>query len=56
MVLCDDKKTTKDELMMLAKQIFKEYILEGADFHLEENEIVKGLRAGYNTKADVVMM
>ena len=32
MVLCDDKHTSKEELTLLAKQIFNDYIEPGADF------------------------
>ena len=32
MVLCDDKQTSKEELTLLAKQIFNDYIEPGSDF------------------------
>ena len=32
MVMCDNKDTSKEELINQAKQIFKDYIVEGADF------------------------
>jgi len=56
MVILDSPDTSKEELMNQAKQIYKDYILDGADFQLEQNEIVKELRAGYNSRADMIML
>lgn len=38
MVLCDAKDTIKRE--ELALQIYEEYILEGSDFELGDNQVV----------------
>jgi hypothetical protein len=41
---------------MLAKQIFKDFILPGSDFQIEDNLIIKELRGGYNMKTDIIML
>lgn len=47
MVLCD-KNDNQEELVELATQIFKDYINEGADYELGDNQIVLQLRPGFD--------
>lgn len=56
MVLCDDKQTSQQELTMLAKQIYKDFILPGSDFQIEDNLIIKEIRAGFNIKTDTIIL
>lgn len=37
MVLCDDKETTKQELILLANQIYSDFILPDSDFEIDHN-------------------
>jgi hypothetical protein len=45
MVLCDGNETQR--CLELAIQIYEDYIVEGADFELGDNQVVDQLRKGF---------
>ena len=49
MVLCDQKNEDKDLIMKQAEQIFKDYIIDGAEFELQYNEVLRQLKEGYRS-------
>ena len=56
MVLCDDKETSKQELVELASQIYQDFILPGSDFELDKNQLVTHLRQGFDAKRGMIIL
>ena len=54
MVLCDDKQTTKQEIVAIANQIYADFLLPDSDFELDANKIVLHLRQGYDERRAVI--
>ena len=53
-IMCDSKSCSYGEIRVLTNQIFKDYILVGAEFEIPENEIIVELRDKFDTQINSV--
>jgi hypothetical protein len=53
-IMCDDKSCSYGELRTLTNQIFKDYILQGAEFEIPVNEIIFELRDKFDKSMNSV--
>ena len=53
-IMCDDKACSYAEMRTLTNQIFKDYILQGAEFEIPENEIISDLRDKFDKNMNSV--